>query len=185
LPLGLARWPEYLATTWGYSSLMQNDLPLRKQLTLYGFWKSLPYLEDWRNPVGPALWLASITPLALLVAAAWSKRWHGTGPALARLFGLTVLFMVSANIHLNHYDGLLLLFPGIAWYVRRDEYGPAARHTIGACLLLTFVVSYVGLFALEGYVALAAPFIAIWLVAEGYDLLSSGREVARGSQRAC
>lgn len=179
LPLGLARWHEYLVSAWAYSSLMQNGLPVKKQLSLYGFWKSLPYLDDWRNPAGTLLWLVSITPLGLLTAAAWTRRWSPAGGPLARLFGLTVLFMVSANIHLYHYDGLLLLFPGIAWYMRRDEYRPGARRLIGACLLLAFVVSYVGLFALDGYVALAAPFIAIWLVAEAYDLLASRHPVPR------
>jgi hypothetical protein len=41
------------------------------------------------------------------------------------------------------------------------------------CILLLFIGGHVTMFAIQGGVAWAGPVIAVWLVAEAYDLLAA------------
>jgi hypothetical protein len=173
LPLGLARWHEYALTARGYAAIDPVLTPLWKQLTMYSFWSTLPGPAVFGGRAATVAWAITALPLVAVTAAAWWRR--GTGPTSLRprLFGLTLLCLLSASLHVYFYDGLLLLFPGIVWYVRRHEYHCRACHRlIGACILLLFLGGHVTMFVLQAGVVWLAPLIAIWLLAEGYDLLT-------------
>ncbi len=96
--------------------------------------------------------------------------------ALPRLFGVTVLLALCANLYVYFYDGLLLLVPGVVWWVEREGYRSRWCHgLIGACLLGFFVVGYVSIFLLEFNegVSWAGALLALWLVFEAADLLAA------------
>jgi len=174
LPLGVERWHEYVYTTRHYIEVVRTVVPMTKQLTLYAFWRTVS------APEGPARWavapwLASVAGLACLTALAWWRR-RGDRMALPRLFGVTVLLALCANLYVYFYDGLLLLVPGVVWWVEREGYRSRWCHgLIGACLLGFFVVGYVSIFLLEFNegVSWAGALLALWLVFEAADLLAA------------
>ena len=76
-------------------------------------------------------------------------------------------------MYVYFYDGLVLLVPGVVWWVLRDEYRSRWRHAlIGACLLGIFVVGYLRIFLTSEGINWAGALIAIWLVCEAVDLLA-------------
>jgi hypothetical protein len=118
-------------------------------------------------------WLASVALVAGVTALAW---WHRSDSeaALARLFGLTVLLALSANLYVHFYDGLLLLVPGVVWWVRHDAYRSRWRHgLIGARLLGIFVVGYLRIFLVSEGINWPGALIAVWLISEAVDLLAA------------
>ena len=171
LPLGLERWREYVHTSRDYVSVVQNKTLMWKQLTLYAFWRTATGGTSSDLAV-VAPWLASVAVVLGVTMLAWWRR-RDSEAALPRLFGLTVLLAVSANMYVYFYDGLVLLVPGVVWWVLRDEYRSRWRHAlIGACLLGIFVVGYLRIFLTSEGINWAGALIAIWLVCEAVDLLA-------------
>jgi len=172
LPLGLERWHEYVRTSRDYVSVVQSSVPMWKQLTLYAFWRTATGGTS-SDPAVVLPWLASVAVVLGVTMLAWWRRRDSEG-ALPRLFGLTILLAVSANMYVYFYDGLVLLVPGVVWWVLRDEYRSRARHgLIGACLLGMFVVGYLRIFLTSEGINWVSAFIAIWLVCEATDLLAT------------
>jgi len=178
LPLGLARWTEYAATMQQYVAVVRDATPLWKQLTLYAFWRTVPGLD-----AGAALglWLASVTLLIVIAAAAIWRTGASTPDRRARIVALAVLLGLAVNIYAYFYDGLLLAVPGIVWWVRRREYRHVDTVAIAACVAAVFVVGYVRVFLVSSGVSWAGAFIGLWAGVEAYDLLagSAERVVAR------
>jgi len=173
LPLGLERWHEYAFATHSYVNLLQSAVPMWKQLTLYAFWYTVSGALASQGVSVTAPWLASVALLGAVTMAAWWRR-SDSETALPRLFGLTVLLAISANLYVYFYDGLLLLVPGVVWWVMRDEYRSLWCHgLIGACLLGIFAVGYLGIFVTQEGISWAGPLIAIWLLCEAVDLLAA------------
>jgi hypothetical protein len=168
LPLGLARWGEYVSTTQHYVDVVRDATPLWKQLTLYAFWRTVPGLG---HETAHAAWIVSIAGAAAAVAFAW-QRARADAERVPRLFALTVLLAVVANVYLYFYDGLLLMIPGIVWYARRREYRSSLCHVgAGACIGLVFVVGYAQVFFSSSGASWAGAVIAVWLTCEAADLL--------------
>jgi len=172
LPLGLERWYEYARTAHDYVGIVQTRALTWKQLTLYAFWRSTIEGAGTHGAVA-APWLASVAVLVGAAGLAWWRR-RDSEAALPRLFGLTVLLALSANMYVYFYDGLVLLVPGISWWVLRDQYRSRWRHgLIGACLLGIFIVGYLRIFFVSEGISWAGALIAIWLVCEATDLLAT------------
>jgi hypothetical protein len=169
LPLGVERWHEYLYTTRHYLEVVPSVAPMWKQLTLYAFWRTVA--SGPGTALGP--WLASVAGLVALAALAWWRR-RGEPAALPRLFGLTVLLALGANLYVYFYDGLLLLVPGVVWWVERHGYRSRWRHgLIGACLLGVFVDGYVKMVLVGEGIGWTGALIALWLACEALDLLAT------------
>jgi len=181
LPLGVARWHEYLVTLHGYAGVLRGGVPVWKQLTLYAFWRSVSGSPDSLTPALGVAWVASVALVVTATAVAW-WRLGDSEAALPRLFGLAVLLAVSANLYVYFYDGLLLLVPGIVWHVRRADYASRGRHRlIGICIFLVFVVGYARIFLAPYGVSWAGMLIAIWLLCEAADLLARPAPAALAS----
>jgi hypothetical protein len=173
LPLGLARWTEYATTMRHYLDVVRDATPLWKQLTLYAFWRTVPGLD-----AGAALglWLASVTLLIVLGAAAIWRTGAGTPDRRARIVALAVLLGLALNVYAYFYDGLLLAVPGIVWWVRRRDYRHVDTVAIAACVAAVFVVGYVRVFLVSSGVSWAGAFIGLWAGVEAYDLLARSTE---------
>jgi hypothetical protein len=172
LPLGLARWHEYALTTHGYMEAIQRVVPMWKQLTLYAFWSGVSGVPHTLTTPVAIAWLASVTLVAGASALAWWRRGDSEA-AIPRLFGLTVLLALSANMYVYFYDALLLLVPGVVWWVQRGDYASRWRHRmIGICILLLFLAGYASFFFARGGISWAGPLIAIWLLCEAVDLVA-------------
>jgi len=168
LPLGVERWHEYVFTTRRYLDVVQHVAPMWKQLTLYAFWRTASS-AGWA--VAP--WLASVGLLVAAGTTAWWRR-GGSEAALPRLFAVAVLLALGANMYVYFYDGLLLLVPGVVWWVCRDGYRSRSRHAlIGLCILGVFVVGYLRIFLVPEGISWAGALIAIWLLCEAFDLLAA------------
>jgi len=116
-------------------------------------------------------WLASVALVPGATALVWWRR-AGSEAAIPRLFGVTALLAVSANMHVDFYDGLQLLVPGVVSWVLRDEYASRWHHwLIGVCILLVFLVGYAHIFFVPEGISWAGPLIGIWLLGEAADLL--------------
>jgi hypothetical protein len=169
LPLGSGIWADYFRCLPTASGAVGALIPMWKQQTLYAFWRTA--LGTPQSPRVVALWLASIAPLLALTAVAW-RRTVVDGERLPRLFGLTVLAMVSCNVYLFLYDGLLLAVPGLVWYGHRGTYRSPACHCIcGIALTVVYVWQHLSAWVLHGGWALVGPAVAVWLVADSWDLL--------------
>ncbi len=171
VPLGLERWSEYRSTTQRYLDLVQTDLPMWKQVTMYAFWRTLPGLARLSERERFVLWFGSITPLLVAACAAWDRARRMSAPPWPRLFGLGVLVTIAANYYVFYYDSLLLLFPGLAWYLQSDRYRSRTCHRlVGITILSVFVIGYVSVYLVQGGVAWTGPVLAFWLLAEAWDL---------------
>ena len=183
LPLGLERWHEYLHTSREYVGVVQSRTLMWKQLTMYAFWRGAIGDTSAHTAVVAAS-LASVVLLGALTSLAWWRR-RDSEAALPRLFGLTVLLAIGANMYVYFYDGLLLLVPGVVWWVWRDRYRSRSRHAaIGACVLGILVVGYVRIFLTSEGVSWAGALIAIWLVCEAADLLAASPPAAAPARQA-
>ncbi len=177
LPLGLQTWVDYARATHAYFPVIATRTLMWKQLTLYGFWRTVPGVGDAHGKTVLALWLASIAPLAAATLLVW---WRRDDAPASRLFGVAILLAIAANVYAQFYDGLLLAVPGLAWYLQRDTYrSRVARGLIGASIALLVVGGHVSLFIVQGGVAWVGPVIAVWLLAECCDLLLTAYEDRR------
>ena len=172
IPLGLARWTDYVVTTRQYVDVIQKGTPFWKQVTLYAFWRTVPGLS---SGAASGLWVTSVALLMTLAAiAAWR-----TGATLpedrARVFALAVLLGLALNVYAYFYDALLLAVPGTVWYVRRREYHRFARVAIAVCVAALFVDGYIGVLVISGGVSWAGAFITLWAIVEVVDLLARAR----------
>jgi hypothetical protein len=173
LPLGIDTWRAYADTSSRYLAfVLSGSHTMWKQLTVYAFILTAPGLRNLSRSWTTAIWLVTLVPLVALTVATWWRRWNSAETQRPRLFGLAVLLAVCANVYVFFYDGVLLLFPGIAWWVDRDQYVSRRTHAlIGACILLVFVTGHVTMFLTDTTVAWTGPLLVVWLVAEGFDLL--------------
>jgi hypothetical protein len=169
LPLGPGIWRDYVNTYRIFSEMVGTYLPLWKQQTIYAFWRSA--LAAHQSPQILMLWLASVLPLLAITVAAWVKT-EPNAEHLPRLFGLCTLALVCANFYVTIYDGLLLALPGMVWYTGERSYRSARCHLIGGiALLLIYLWQQVTTWLTHAGPAIVGPLVAVWLVAEAWDLL--------------
>ncbi len=156
LPLGLARWPEWiaaLARTGGEVS--SAAIPLWKQHTWLAFLRSVA-----PAPIAWAGWIAAL-PLGALVL--WRLRSERSS---LRAGALLALATIALSPYAYFYDALLLLAPGAALWVERERYARRALVTIGALAALTFAWQHAGFFVLQRGPALGGLLVTGWLAAE-------------------
>jgi hypothetical protein len=90
---------------------------------------------------------------------------------LPRLFGVTVLMIVTCSPYLHHYDALLLALPGLVWYLDREGYHSARLHRVcGVALLAAYLIQQVSVWVIESGWSLVGPAVAVWLLADLLDL---------------
>jgi len=173
LPLGIETWTDYVRTTHAYFPVLTSRTLMWKQITLYGFWRTVTGTDAGHGTAVVALWLVSVVPLAVATLLVWRRGRDLRAPA-ARVFGVVITLAIAANIYVQFYDGLLLAVPALAWYLERRSYHSRAAHAlIGACIALLLVGGHLTLFIVQGGIAWQGPLIAIWLLAEAYDLLTT------------
>lgn len=165
LPLGPGVWGHYFESMRSVSGLIDR-IPVWKQHTMLAFWRSFVHAPR----VLGILWLASAIPLAAATGWTWLRS-DLSAQNLPRLFGVTVLMIVTCSPYLHHYDALLLALPGLVWYLERDRYRSATLHRLcGAALLAAYLIQYASLWLLDRGWSLVGPALAVWLVAEILDL---------------
>ncbi|UCG17405.1 MAG: DUF2029 domain-containing protein [Phycisphaerales bacterium] len=176
LPLGVAMWEDYFAASALMADVVSsNAMPMWKHQTLYAFWWTVPGIDVSARWV-QLLWAMSVVPIAAGAILVWARRVRAE--RVPRLLGVTVLFLVAANPYCYFYDGLLLLIPGVIWYVERGRYAHAQCHRIcGLCLLGIFVWQHLSLFVLKefGPWALVGPVAWVWCMVEVVDLTVGAR----------
>jgi len=176
LPLGAAMWEDYFAATVRMADVVRsNAVDMWKHQTLYAFWWTVPGV-DVRARWVQFLWAASVAPIVVGVLVVWARRVRAE--CVPRLLGVTVLFLVAGNPYCYFYDGLLLMIPGIIWYVERGRYAHAGCHRIcGFCLLGIFIWQHLSLFVLKGSApwALVGPLAWVWCMVEVVDLTVGAR----------
>jgi hypothetical protein len=185
--LGTQIWRDYFANYRTFSSMMATGFPMWKQQTLYAFWRTILGLPH--SPLAATLWAATALPLYALAAALW-YRTAGDRERLPRLFGVMTLTIICCNPYSTPYDGLMLVLPGLAWYLFQDTYGSGACRLIsGFTILFVYVYTYVGIWWIQRGWALLGPAIAVWLVSEVCDLWPYSEEQkswsTTGESRAC
>ncbi len=169
LPMGLRIWLDYACSFRTLATVVGTQIPMWKQQTIYAFWQSLPGMHQSSQAL--ALWIASSLPLLAITAAAWLKM-KPDAQHLPRLFSLTVLTIVSCNIYIFVYDGLLLALPGMVWYMDRGSYRyTGCRMVAGVAILVIYVWQHLTAWIIHGGWALVGPTVAIWLIADAWDLL--------------
>jgi hypothetical protein len=166
--LGPQIWHDYFVNYRTFSVMMATGFPMWKQETLYAFWRTALGLP--RSPLATGLWLATAMPLYALATALWFRT--PRDPVyLARLFGVMTLAVICCNPYSTPYDGLMLVLPGIAWYLFRAMYRrPSCRLITGFSILFVYVYTYVSIWGIQQGWALLGPAIAVWLISEVCDL---------------
>ena len=171
LPVGAGIWLDYFNSGRLLAVAVGNQIPMWKQQTIYAFWRSA--LDAPQSPSILALWLISTLPLLILTAKVW-LRTKLDADHLPRLFGLTVLAILSCNLYVFAYDTLLLALPGMVCYMQRRSYhSRECRLVRGVSLLFIHCWQYLSLWIVHGGWALVGPAMAAWLIADARDLLSS------------
>ncbi|HEY4184726.1 MAG TPA: glycosyltransferase family 87 protein [Polyangia bacterium] len=171
LPLGPGVWRNYVRSVRTMSGIIER-IPVWKQHTLVAFWHSFVH----RPALLAALWATSALPLAAATGWAWLRA-DLDASNLPRLFGVTVLMIVTCSPYLHHYDALLLTLPGLVWYLDRGSYRSATLRAVGgAALLAAYLIQEVSLWLIEGGWSLVGPAVAVWLVAELLDLARARAE---------
>ncbi len=172
LPLGLAMWREYFAASAKMADLVRaTSMDLWKHQTLYAFWGTV---LGPKAPVGwtRLAWGITLLPMGVGAMLVWRRR--PVPRRLARVLSVIVLGLVACTPYLYFYDGLLLMLPGIVWYVQRDDYAVRRCHQVaGWCLLGIYLWQHLSLFVLKayGHLALTGLGVSVWYVAEVYDLV--------------
>lgn len=178
-PLGTEIWVHYGQTSHLVASLVTTQIPMEKQQTIYAFWRTL--LDTPQTPQVVALWLVSILPLVILAVIAWLKT-PLDRRRLPRLFGVTLLTLSSCNIYLFVYDNILLLLPGLVWYMDRGSYRSGrCRAMIGGAMAIAYLWQHLNLWGLNGGVTGVGPAVGVWLLFECWDLLG-GTLVSTGNE---
>jgi len=178
LPLGPEIWRDYFRTSRAVASIVTQEIPMWKQQTVYAFWCTV--IDTRHSRLILMSWLVSIGPLLGLTILAWLKT-NLDSAHLPRLFGLIVLMLVSSNVYLFLYDGLLLALPGVVWYLQKDSFRSALAHrVIGVAILFIYIWQHLSVWVIKGGISLVGPAVAVWLVADACDLLRGGdlRETA-------
>jgi hypothetical protein len=161
-------WADYLGNYRRFSAMIAAEFPMWKQQTIYAFWRTA--FELPQSPRTIAIWLASIIPLLAMVTALWYR----TGPdpeRLPRLFGIMVLAIISCNPYSTPYDGLMLVLPGMVWYLYRGSYRSPTCHLIcGLAIAFIYIYGYMNFWLLQGGWALIGPALAVWMIADTWDL---------------
>ena len=180
LPLGGDLWTEYVEQ-FGSLNGVVTAIPPWKQLTLLAFWRSvLGDNQPWIAAVATAF---TVAPCIVLVALAWIRQARHQR-AVPRLFGLTVLMVLSCNVYAFHYDGLLLAIPGAVWYLRDHEYANVKHHlAAGVLIFLAYAAQHASTLLHENSVAWTGPVLAVWLIIDGRDLLAPRIGLEAGSPR--
>jgi hypothetical protein len=178
LPLGLDMWPDYVDASVRMTELTSgSSMELWKHQTLFAFWSTVfgPTASiGWVRLV----WIISLLPMAVGAFALWRRR--RSADQLPRILSVIVLGLVACNPYIYFYDGLLLMLPGVIWYVRRDSYAvPWCHRAAGLCLLFIYAWQHLSLFVLkaEGHLALTGVGVYVWFMLEVYDLVRGGRTV--------
>ncbi len=171
LPLGPGIWLDYFNSGRSLAVAVGNQIPIWKQQTIYAFWRTA--LDTPRSRIILTLWLISTIPLLIVTAKVW-LRTRLDAEHLPRLFGLTVLAVLSCNVYMFAYDTLLLTLPGMVWYMQRSGYRSRGCWLVsGVALLFIYFWQYLSLWINQGGWALAGPAMAAWLIADARDLLST------------
>jgi hypothetical protein len=166
--LGSQIWHDYFVNYRTFSSMMATGFPMWKQQTLYAFWRTALGLPQ--SSLAFALWAASALPLYALAAALW-YRTPRDAEHLPRLFGVLTLAIICCNPYSTPYDGLMLVLPGMAWYLFGETYRSTACILVsGFSILFVYVDTYVNIWLAQGGWALLGPAIAVWLISEVCDL---------------
>lgn len=174
LPLGIGVWQDYLAASSEMAvHLKSGSLDIWKHQTLFAFWQGtlgIVLSPRWLQ----VLWGASIVPLVLATGAAWRGKLDPS--RLPRLLAITVLLVVACNPYVYFYDGLLLMIPGIVWYVDRRGYASTRCHRLaGIALVVAYAWQHLSLWVLKGGWPLVGVAVSIWLLIEVYDLTFAPR----------
>ena len=176
LPLGAGIWEDYFAASARMAEAVRGSaMPMWKHQTLCAFWRTLPG-GDLPARWVQLLWGASVAAVAAGVLLVWARRVRAE--RLPRLLGVTVLFLVVGNPYCYFYDGLLLMIPGVIWYVERAQYAHAQCHRIcGLCLLGIFIWQHLSLFVLKESApwAFVGPLAWVWCMVEVFDLMVGAR----------
>ena len=170
LPFGPDIWTHYLHSMRSLSSII-DKIPVWRQHTVLAFWRSFIHSPS----LLAKLWVASTVPLVAATGWAWLKT--DLAPKnLPRLFGVTVLMIVTCSPYLHHYDALLLALPGLVWHLDKDGYRSATLHRVsGGALLAAYLIQQVSVWLVQGGWSLVGPALAVWLVADVLDLVATGR----------
>lgn len=164
LPL-VSLWDDFLRAVLR-SEQIRAVYPAAKQITVLGF------LDGAGLPAGPALVLATVMSIGLLVAAV--TVWRSDVP-VARKFGAACLLVVAANPYMSFYDSMLLVVPGMAWWGVQGTYGDRRiRLGIALCLAVAWfdqhlAFSYLAASELLPAFSMVGPSSAVWLVLESLD----------------
>jgi hypothetical protein len=180
LPFGLEVWAHYLTFMRSSSGLI-DKIPVWRQHTMRAFWHSFVDAPALLL----ALWVASALPLVAATGWAWLET-ALVAKNLPRLFGVTILLLVTCNPYLHHYDTLILAVPGLVWYLDRDSYSSPLLHRVcGGCLLVAYLVQMVSVWLVQGGWSLVGPPLAVWLLADAFDLARrpAGRPSAAPAMR--
>ena len=169
LPLGDDLWSKYFEQFGSLNGVI-TAIPPWKQITVLAFWRSvLGDNQPWIAAVATALTAA---PCLVVVALAWIRKAR-ISCAVPRLFGLTVLMLLSCNVYAFHYDGLLLTIPGAVWYLRDHEYANAKHHlAAGVMIFLAYAAQHASTLVHENSLAWTGAVLAVWLIIDGRDLLA-------------
>lgn len=182
--LGWRLWAEFAAQLTIFFGAA-GMVPAWAQITIFAFWRSC--LGDAHPRLLAALWLSCIGPLIVMVGWAWLK-FGRVEDRLPRLFGLTVLMLVSCSPYMFQYDGLLLILPGLVWYLQKDSFRGGRAHDIcGLAILFIYFWQHLATWILQGGPALIGPAAAVWLVADVLDLglFGGGNSALVKSPRFC
>ncbi len=176
-PMGTGVWTEYLAASRHVTAVLYNGtIPMWKQQTLYAFLSTVVSGGNMRLVL--AVWGVCVAGLVATAAAAF--RTSVSGERVPRLLAVTALVVVTCNPYAFFYDALLLVLPGIVWYVQRDRYRSLTCHRLaGACLAAVYVWQHLSLFVIKGSIALAGAATTVWLLAEVVEMLGLRRPAAR------
>ena len=158
LPLGLETWPAWLANLGRVASALRSGrIPMWKQQSLFAtvYTAVAPLL-------GPdaVMWVWGSIVLMVLIVVAWhtglgvrTGQSAAVSPGIGWVRGTAALVLVIClvNPYLFFYDGLLLVIPGILWWLEgaRAE-RPGVNRGIGVVIGLIFTWQHLSAWFLKG-----------------------------------